>query len=407
MPDRTTASDGTAAPAGTTGLVYGMGLDALVEPDWPPLALGEAEIVLRGYPDLGGAEAVLWRSPRPLSSTAKVTTLGGQTVIVKRLHQSLRTPEALAEEHAFMDHLRSGGTARIGPSPVPSVFRDEDGRSAVARGEFVYEVQQVGVGEDRYQGVFSWSPYLSLHQARAAGRALAELHVAAVGHDAHRRDPGPLTSCFSIFAGDDPAQRMHELAEKRPGLGIFLAERDWRADIERVHRPAHERLLPLLNGLEPLWTHNDWHGTNLLWQGDGPESHVSAVFDFGLADRTIAVHDVAMAIERCAVDWISVRDGGPANVQYAQVEALLDGYETVRELAAPERRALPELFPLVHAEYELSEIDYFMSCTPGATPDENRRENAEIAYRDYFLGHTAWTEAAEGKSLLGLLRSRR
>ncbi|MFD0631130.1 phosphotransferase [Catenulispora yoronensis] len=179
-------------------------------------------------------------------------------------------------------------------------------------------------------------------------------------------------------------------------LGGFLAARDWRSDVERLLLPAHQRVLPMLDGLEPLWTHNDWHGANLLWRGAGSPT----VLDFGLADRTTAVHDVAIALERFAVDWLSIRDGGPANIPHAQVRRFLNAYRARRPEAAAELAALPALFPLAHAEYELSEIDYFLTVVPGGS-----EKNAEIAYRDWFLGHAEWEKSEEGQAFLGLLRA--
>ncbi|WP_433669120.1 phosphotransferase enzyme family protein [Nocardia sp. CA-136227] len=347
----------------TDGRVYGMGLDPLVEPDWPALTPAEVEAVL------GADASIEWRSPRPLSATARIRLPDGREVILKRLPRTLRDAAALGEEHRFMDHLRGHGI------PVPAVLRTLD------LGEFAYEVQELGIGSDDYAGVFSWSPYRSLDEAAAAGRALARLHLAAADYDAPRRPPRPLLAGFSIFSSADPLAAVAHRAVERPALGAFLARRDWRGDMARVQLPAYERLYPLLADLEPLWTHNDWHGTNLLWR----DRDVTAVIDFGLCDRSTAVHDLATAIERCAVDWISIRSGGPANVRADQARALLGGYESVRALSAAERRALPALLPLVHCEYELSEIDYFLAVVPGGN-----EQNAEIAYTDYFLGHTAW-----------------
>ncbi|MEU1209033.1 phosphotransferase [Nocardia sp. NPDC005825] len=347
----------------TDGRVYGMGLDPLVEPDWPALTSAEVDAVL------GPGADIVWRSPRPLSATARVRLPDAREVIVKRLPRTLRDAAALGEEHRFMDHLRERGI------PVPAVSRTID------LGEFAYEVQELGAGADEYAGVFSWSPYHSRTGAAAAGRALARLHLAAGGYDAPRRPPRPLSAGFTVFSATDPLAAVAHRAVERPALGAFLTRRDWRGDMERVQLPAYERLYPLLADLEPLWTHNDWHGTNLLWR-DGA---VSAVIDFGLCDRTTAVHDLATAIERCAVDWISIRSGGPAHARPDQVRALLTGYESVRTLSGAERRALPALLPLVHCEYELSEIDYFLAVVPGGNTG-----NAEIAYTDYFLGHTEW-----------------
>ncbi|MEC3920490.1 phosphotransferase enzyme family protein [Nocardia sp. CDC160] len=364
--------------------VYGMGLDPLVEPDWPALTSTEVKTVLGPLSGSMSADAVItWRSPRPLSATALVRLPDGDEVIVKRLPRTLRDAAALGEEHRFMDHLRARGI------PVPRVRHTAD------LGEFTYEVQEFGSGADEYAGVFSWTPYLSLDEAAAAGHMLARLHLAATDYDAPRRPARPLLASFTIFASPDPLAAVADRAVERPALGAFLAERDWRTDITRVHLPAFERLRPLLTDLEPLWTHNDWHGTNLLWR----DHEVTSVIDFGLCDRTTAIHDLATAIERCAVDWISIRDGGPARVRVDQVGAMLRAYESVRPLTAAERRALPALLPLVHCEYELSEIDYFLGVIPGGNP-----KNAEIAYTDYFLGHTGWwTHSSEARTLLSTL----
>ncbi|WP_327142674.1 phosphotransferase enzyme family protein [Nocardia sp. NBC_01327] len=358
--------------------VFGMGSDPLVAPDWPPLTQPEIMALL-------DADAVIeWRSPRPLSATAQVRAASGLAVIVKRLPRTLRDAAALAEEHGFMNHLRENGI------PIPRVLLTRE------MGEFVYEVQELGVGDDLYRGTFTWSPYQSLAQAESAGRMLARVHLAALGYDAPARPPRPLLGSFTVFSSPDPIAAIEKLAAARPALTAFLDGRDWRADVERLHLPFHARLYPLLDGVSPRWTHNDWHGTNLLWQHETP----STVIDFGLCDRTTAVHDIAIALERCAVDWISLRNGGPARTQIDQVNALLHGYESLRPLTSAESRALPALLPLVHAEYELSEIDYFLSVVPSGNPP-----NAEIAYHHYFLGHTDWW-STEGAPLLTHLHHR-
>ncbi|MFL6112936.1 MAG: phosphotransferase enzyme family protein, partial [Catenulispora sp.] len=393
-------------------LVFGMGAESVVRRDWPSLTADEVEAVL-------GAEVaeVEWRSPRPLSTTARVRTDDGRRLIVKRLPQTLRTPEALAEEHGFMDHLRERGVR------VPKAW------TAGARGGFTYEVQELGAGQDLYQDSFSWSPYKEDAHAGIAGAALADLHTAAAGYPAPPRPFRPLSSGFRIFGTADPSRATGQIvpgssgprtsdgpepiaairifgaadpiaaigriASDRPALGAFLADRDWRSDVERLMLPAHRRLLPVLADLEPLWTHNDWHGANLLWRG----TESPTVLDFGLADRTTAAFDLAIALERFAVDWLSIRDGGPAHIQHSQLRRFLSAYRARRPEAARELAALPLLFPLAHAEYELSEIDYFLSVVPSGS-----EKNAEIAYRDWFLGHAEWAESEEGLALLGLLR---
>ena len=362
-------------------MVFGMGATPMVEPEWPPLTLGEINDVLReGIPrDLRwdadrAAVEIEWRSPRPLSSTARVRMDDGGRLVVKRVPVALRDVDAHAEEHAFMDHLRVHGI------PVPEV------RSRT-HGEFSYEFQAPGAGDDLYRGAFSWTPYLSPGHAAAAGAMLARTHCAAEGYDAPVRPPRPLEAALCT----DLVADVERYATARPALGAFLAEREWRADLDAIAVPP-----PVgLSGLAPLWTHNDWHGTNLLWRGEA----IGAVFDFSLANRTTAVFDLATAIERFAVDWIALRDTGAARIHTDQLAAFLRGYGEIRPLTPRERAALPEIFPLAHVHYQLSEIDYFLSVLPRPNID-----NAEISYHSYFLGHLRWAESEQGDAFFDLLR---
>ncbi|HEU5356413.1 MAG TPA: phosphotransferase [Actinocrinis sp.] len=371
-------------------LVHGMGTGNVV-PDWPALTLAEVDAVLRRYPQAGGARALTWRSPRPLSAAGLVETARGGSVFVKRHHRRVRSVEGLREEHAFLAHLRRRGAA------VVDVLVDAEGRTAVADGEWTYEVHTVGKGEDLYREAISWSPFTQLSHARAAGRALARLHEAARGYAAPPRAPRQLTAGFSVFAADDPIAAVEQYAAMRPALAEDLSARAWREDVERWHLPHHELLRPVLGALEPLWTHNDFHASNLLWQSTSQSAvRVSTALDFGLCDRAFAVHDLATAIERNAVEWLELDDKGGAAVHVDAALALIDGYHEIRKLTEPERAALPDLLALCHADYALSEIDYFRGVT-GSAP------NAELAYR-YFVDHTAWFAGPTGAGFLEQLR---
>jgi Ser/Thr protein kinase RdoA (MazF antagonist) len=352
-----------------------------VAPDWPPLTDGEAASVLGGP----GPVRVLWRSPRPLSAAALVDGPGRGLVFVKRHHVSVRTAASLGEEHRFLRHLRERGV------PVVEVL------DVVTLGEWVYEVHTAGRGTDLYQDALSWTPFLSVGHARAAGGALARLHLAAEGYDAPRRGPQPLVASFTVFADADPPAALERYVARRPALAAALAGRPWREDVVRIHLPFHARLAPLLDKLEPMWTHNDWHASNLLWDvGVAGTSEVSTVLDFGLSDRTTAVHDLATAIERNVVQWLDLPTG-QVRVELEHLDALLDGYTAVRPLSAAEAAALPELLPLVHAEFALSEVDYFHGVVGSAG-------NTELAY-EYFTGHAEWFAGARGAGLLARVRA--
>lgn len=381
-------------------LVHGLGTEN-VAPDWPPLTLGEADAVLRRYPEAAGARALLWHSPRPLSAAGLVEpaadsgqtgpssgpTRSAQPVFVKRHHRSVRSVAGLREEHEFMAHLRANG------APVVRVLADESGSTVLADGDWTYEVHSVGDGDDLYRDAISWSPFTWLGHARAAGRALATLHVAARGYAAPPRRAQPLVAGFSVFASPDPIAAFEQYAAARPALAAELAARPWREDIERWHLPHHDRLLPLLPSLDSLWTHNDFHASNLLWRGDT----VTTVLDFGLSDRAFAAHDLATAIERNAVEWLELDAKGPAAVHLDAALALIGGYEEIRELTDAERAALPDLLALCHTDFALSEIDYFRRITRSP-------QNTELAYR-YLVDHTVWFATALGADFLDGLRS--
>src|SRR5215471_8472943 len=383
------------------GLVHGMGKE-LVEPDWAPLTAGEMSAVLAGYDVPAGhgvaadgtgpaatprtGTVVAWSSPRPMSAAGLVRH-GTGTVFVKRHHVRVRSASQLAAEHAFATHLRASGL------PVPAVWRTPAGRTVVREGDFVYEVHEAAPGTDLYRDAMSWTPYLSTGHARAAGAALARLHQAAAGFTRPPRPPAVLTSSCYIITAADPLAAVAAIARRRPGLARYLAGRDWRGDLARDLLPAIARAAPLLGPLERLWGHGDWHPSNLTWDSAGPDAEVAAVFDFGLANRTFAVHDLAVALERSTVAWLDLAETGRAGVDAGAVDTLLDGYQSVRPLGPAEARALPEVLPVAHLEYALSEIEYFADVV--AAP-----ALADLAYDTYLTGHARWFAGPDGAAVL-------
>ena len=292
-----------------------------------------------------------------------------------------------SEEHGLIEHLRSRGAS------VPAVLADEDGETAIAVGEWTYEVHAVARGMDVYEQAQSWTPFLNAGHAHAAGRALAKLHAAARDYAAPPRRSRMLVTSFSIFSADDPVAALERYAEARPALAAYLAERDWRAQIEDALLPFHERLRPWLGYLCPLWTHNDLHASNLLWSSTGPDAEVVSVIDFGLSDRTSAAHDIATAIERNGVEWLEMGSGAKDIVHLDQIDALLAGYDHQRPLSQEEAQTVVRLLPLVHGEFALAETDYFLAIL-------HSDKSASLAYDGYLLGHAKWFTSDAGKRLL-------
>jgi Ser/Thr protein kinase RdoA (MazF antagonist) len=370
------------------------GLDGtLVEPDWAPLTDAEVHAVLGEIPELVGPFKVLKASPRPLSAASVVLTRE-QRVFVKRHARAVRDAEGLREEHRFMAHLRSRGVG------VPLVYANASGETAIERGEWTYEVHAVPEGIDVYEEAISWTPFLCAEHARAAGRALAKMHDAARGFDAPARRGRALVAGFAIFSAGDPAAEADRYVEARPALRAYLAQRDCREEAMELLAPFDAELRSLLSALAPIWTHNDGHASNFFWSDAGRGSDVTAVIDFGLCDRTNAVHDIAHAIERGIVEWLALVND-PAHpervpVHFEHMWALLDGYESVRRLSDGEARALAPMLALCHAEFALSETDYFLSVL-------HSEDKAWYACEGYLVAHSRWWRGA-GAKLLDALR---
>jgi len=358
--------------------------------DWPRLQAREVESVLEHYGLAAGSARVTWHSPRPLSAAAIIASPDRQ-LFLKRHHRSVRTALELQEEHRFIRHLRGRG------APVSRLVAAADGATAAAFGDWTYELHAIGKGVDLYRDAVSWSPFLSAGHAHAAGRALGLLHGASEGFEAPSRSAALLVSNDRVIRSAEPLDVIADWAEVRPALGDYLRGKNWRNEIAHAIGPFYGSWLDVLPHLEPLWTHNDWHASNLLWSDASATASVQTVLDFGLSDLTTASYDLATAIERNTIPWLDIHDGGAGPADLAQVSALVGGYLSARPLDSTQRAALLALLPLVHVGYALTEIDYFHGTTRSA-------ENADLAYQGFLLGHCAWFESTRGRELLDHLR---
>jgi len=358
------------------------GLDGgRLQADWPALVAAEFPAVAGMFPDIGAVRRVAWQSPRPFAASGIVSGMFGD-VFVKRHHAAVRDGEDLAEEHRFIAHLRAGGAA------VPRVLQTRDGATSVTVGDAVYEFHGLAEGEDSYRDAVSWSPFRCVAHARAAGRALAGLHRAADGFAAPTRKTGLIVGDFAAFGSADPWAAIARRVGAQPLLAAALAGRPWQEDFARILMPFHAALSPFLAALNPLWTHNDLHASNLMWRGD----EVANVVDFGLANRTCANFDIATAIERNTVEWLRLEEH--EDIAHADLAiALIEAYREAEGAAGTELRALPHMLPLIHVEFALSELAYFHGILRSPA-------KAELAYRGFLLGHAQWFTTPRGRTFL-------
>jgi hypothetical protein len=106
-----------------------------------------------------------------------------------------------------------------------------------------------------------------------------------------------------------------------------------------------------------------------------------------------------MALERATVAWLDLDATGHATADLDAVDALLDGYESIRPFSDLEATALAAVLPVVHVEYALTEVEYFAGIVGSPV-------NADLAYDAYLLGHARWFAGPGGAVLLDHLRRR-
>ena len=386
----TTSGDERTQP---DGLVHGM-VNDLVVPDWPAITEAEASEVLGHYvedPSRANVATVLWRSPRPMSAAALVE-LESRTYFLKRHDVRVRSRERLALEHAFVDHVRSRGLN------TPAVLAARDGSTVHEREQVLYEVYERAAGVDHYRDVPSWHPFLSRAHAGAAGAALARFHRAAAGFDAAAWDFGPLLDSVAVILAPDPEAAYRQLVTTRPGLVRATVPYDVLGDYASVLAGPIETAASQLGDVTTQWTHGDWHGSNLTWRDATPEADVASVLDLGLSNRTFALHDLAIAIERSVVDWLDTAGLGVPSIDYGSLDALLAGYAEVAPLTEDDLATLAAVLPVAHVAFALSEVEYFGSIVDSPA-------NVELAYQSYLLGHARWFDSPAGRSLLAHVRA--
>ncbi|HEX4846558.1 MAG TPA: homoserine kinase [Novosphingobium sp.] len=204
---------------------------------------------------------------------------------------------------SLLDHLAARGC------PVPRTIHDRDG--ALFR-----------MIDGKAAALIEFLPGVSVShptpgQARAVGRALAQLHLASADFPAARANAMDLAESRRLaeacghagMVAIDPA--LADLVARE----LPLLERAWPADLPRS--VIHADLFP----------------DNVLMLGDT----VTGLIDFYFACNDVTAYD--MAVTHAA--WCF--DGEGRNFSPAISAALLEGYEAVRPLSAEERAALPVL----------------------------------------------------------------
>lgn len=180
---------------------------------------------------------------------------------------------------------------------------------------------------------------------RKVGRALAAVHLAG-----ERRAPlGP-----GRFGPADMRARLDTVERT-------ITRPDLLADVARV-RGLYERFVPLRDPALPAGiVHGDLFRDNVLWQG----GEIAALLDFESAFHGPLVYDLLVTLSAwCYGDAFEL----------ARARAMVEGYASVRPLAAAELAAVPTEGALGCLRFATSRItDFELRAAPGARPARDFR----------------------------------
>jgi Ser/Thr protein kinase RdoA (MazF antagonist) len=338
----------------------------------------EAARVLGLFPEAGRFAGFVAHSSRPLSSAALTRTDRGE-VFLKRRPRRSRTEDMLAQEHAFVERLRSRGVS------APAPLRTTDGGTFVADGGFLYEAQPCAEGEDLYAGRHTWQPFLSVEHAESVGRELRRIREAAEGFaPAAPADPGIQSGRFRL-AGEG-LEGVRRRIGAHPGLAGLLESRTVRLD---VLEPFLSRVGPWLRRARRHMAHGDPQANNFFFR----DGSVASVIDFHLCAVNPPLFDLAVALDRNGLMWLDILAGRDDAVDWGGIEALLRGYGP---LDAEEREVLPDLMAVVQLDFSLELAEYYLEL-------EGSVERAAWCLEAFLVGHTAWHASLAGRGFAARL----
>jgi homoserine kinase type II len=257
-----------------------------------PVSDAEASALLEHY-TLGELEALEGIAQGVENTNYFLSTTTGKYVLTLFEHIPR---EDLPFYVGLLDHLAHHDVL------CPAPMRRDDG-------ELLAEVNgKPAVIVSRLPGAPQTSP--DEHTCRAAGRALAAIHVAGIEYDASLENPRG-RAWRESFAGK---------LEPR----LTRAENELIAAENRYQAMHDDSVLP--QGI----IHGDYFHDNVLWDDEGG----AGVIDFYFACDDVLLYDVAIAVN----DWCVNRD---ATLDHARAHAFLEGYRHLRPLEELERSLWP------------------------------------------------------------------
>lgn len=374
----------------TAALGHGMGA-AWEEKDWPHITLTDVQTLQLYYPALKGKIQILWHSPRPFSSAAIVEVAAShQQYFIKRSHRSFRQAQDLLEEHAFIEHLAAKNI------PVVPLVRSSQGKTALELGDWSYEVHHKAHAFDLYAEQQSWTAFFYPEHAAKAGQLLAKLHNAAVDFDIRQgRSARYLVCNQTLLESDNIVEAIYQRIDQSPELTRYFSNQVMDAAFLNYIAELHRGIKKTFQCAAKIWTHNDLHASNLLWTAQSNQAEIAALFDFGLADYNSALYDFSTAIERNFIDWLQLSKTQALVIDYDGLTAFIQAYFS-HQTGLTDFSILPSLLQIVHIDFALSELEYFVGITGNSA-------HADAAYHDWLVGHVDWFRSESGQCFINRL----
>ncbi|WP_227591264.1 phosphotransferase enzyme family protein [Acinetobacter shaoyimingii] len=380
--------------------VLGHGMGTCLEPkDWPHITLNELNQLKAHYAVLHGQLEIVWRSPRPFSSAvivhvtpehADAHTKNTAQFFIKRSHGSFRNVDDLLQEHVFIQHLADQQIC------VPKLITHTENSTALAMGDWSYEIFERAQGFDLYADQLSWKPFFNACHAAKAGQMLARMHRAAQGFSIrNERSAKYLVSNQKLLESEDLVSAIRQRIEQSSALKAYFQQHVLDENFLTQAHVIHQKIKKTFQKQQKIWTHNDLHASNLLWSENSSNAEISSVIDFGLCDYNSALYDLAVTIERNFIDWLELKksDQGAYNTIYIDqkgLQAFMDGYlKLIPEVE--HLHILPELIKIVHLDFAFSELEYFIDIT-------HNLNHANAAYYDWLISHTDWFCQTQGQA---------
>lgn len=267
-----------------------------------------------------------------VNTNVKVET--GEGTRFLRINEG-KSVEDVAREAAIVEHVAARGVS------TPAPFRTKEGASFGA-----WQGQLVSLFPWRGGRTLPRSEVQPVH-ARAAGEALARLHLAGESFPDHR--PGR----YEPDEIDRRLGRIEALASSEPALAEAVAVLG-----PELRALAAARVPDLPEGL----IHGDLFLDNVLFEGD----RLAALLDFEQASWGRLAYDLAVTLLAFAF--------GREDFRPEMVEALLAGYVALRPVTPAERDGFGSELRFVACRFAVTRItDVYLKRAAGAAPGKDFR----------------------------------